>query len=85
MKWAKFTEGLRTSKLLFIFIILDKYKGAVDSIVRLREVSLKHMKINTLLAFRLGSFSLSTTNIMSVVERSGRNLRCSFGNSPLVS
>ena len=46
--------------------------------------SMKHMKRDTP-AFRLTSCSLRTTNIMSVVERSGRNLHCSSGNSPFAS
>ena len=47
--------------------------------------SMEHMSRNTP-AFRLISYSLHTTNIMSsVVERSGRNPHCSSGNSPFVS
>ena len=46
--------------------------------------SMKHMK-RYILAFRPVSCSLSTTNIMSVVERFGRNPHCFSGNSPFAS
>ena len=43
---------------------------------------MKHMKKDTPV-FRPISYSLRTTNIISVVERFGRNLHCSSDNSPL--
>ena len=46
--------------------------------------SMKHMRTDTP-AFRLNSCSLRTTNIMSMVERSGRNPHCSYGSSPFAS
>ena len=46
--------------------------------------SMKHMKRDTP-AFRQISCRLRTTNIISVVERSGRNPHCSSGNSPFAS
>ena len=47
--------------------------------------SMKHMKRDTP-AFHPISCSLRTTNIISVVERSGQNLHCYFsGNSPFAS
>ena len=46
--------------------------------------SIKNIKRDTP-AFRPISFSLRTTNIMSVVERSGRNPHCSSGNRPFAS
>ena len=46
--------------------------------------SIKHMKRDTP-AFRPISCDLRTKNIISVVERSGRNLHCSSGNSPFAS
>ena len=46
--------------------------------------SMKYMKRDTP-AFRPISCSLRTTNIMSAVERFGRNPHCSSGNSPFAS
>ena len=46
--------------------------------------STKHIKRDTP-GFRLISCSLRTTNIMSLVERSGRNPHCSSGNTPFAS
>ena len=46
--------------------------------------SMKHMKRDTP-ASRPVSCSLRTINIMSMVERSGRNPHCSSGNSPFAS
>ena len=46
--------------------------------------SMKHIKRVTP-ALRPTSYSLRTTNIMSVVERSGRNPHCSSGKSPFAS
>ena len=46
--------------------------------------SMKHMKRDTP-TFGPISCSLRTTNIMSVVERFGRNPHCSSGNSPFAS
>ena len=46
--------------------------------------SMKHMK-KDIPAFRPISYSLRTTNIMSVVGRFGRNPHCSSGNSPFAS
>ena len=46
--------------------------------------SMEHMKRDTP-AFRPISCSLRTTNIMSMVERFGRNPHCCSGNSPFAS
>ena len=49
------------------FLLLD---GGVNDVVHLLEVNEAHEE------------GLRTTNIMPVVERSGRNPHCSSGNSP---
>ena len=59
-------------------------EGAVNGVVRLPEVYEAYEEGHTL-AFRPISCSLRTTNIMSVVERFGRNPHCSSGNSPFAS
>ena len=59
-------------------------EGAVNGVVSFLGAYETHMRRDTP-AFRPTSCSLRTTNIMSMVERSGRNPHCSSGNSPFAS